>query len=171
MDGGGAMMNQGIHGMDLLLYLFGQAESVFGYKDTLIRKIEAEDTAAAVIKFKSGALCTVSATTSVYPGSPRRLRICGTKGTVVLTEDSISEWSVMGEEHDNYVKESGYTSFSKPEAIPDSAHIGVMSDFLDAIKEGKEPVSTARDGFNAVSLIKSIYKASDERSIITPEFI
>ncbi|MBE6731837.1 MAG: Gfo/Idh/MocA family oxidoreductase [Ruminococcaceae bacterium] len=171
MDGGGAMMNQGIHGMDLLLYLFGPAENTFGFAETAVRKIETEDTAAAVIKFKSGALCTVSATTSVYPGSPRRLRICGTKGTIVLTEDSISEWSVMGEDPDKYVRESHYTSFDKPEAIPESAHNGVVRDFADAILKNREPVSTAKDGYNAVSLIKSIYKASKEKNIQIPEFI
>lgn len=171
MDGGGAMMNQGIHGMDLLLYLFGPAEKTFGFAETMARDIETEDTAAAVIKFKSGAICTVTATTSVYPGSPRILRICGTKGTVVLTEDSITEWSVEGESMDRYLSESAYTSFNKPEAIPESAHNTVVRDFLDSVKEGKKPVSEAADGFNAVSLIKSIYKASQTGQSVKPVFI
>ena len=77
----------------------------------------------------------------------------------------------MGEDPDKYVRESHYTSFDKPEAIPESAHNGVVRDFADAVLEGKEPISIAKDGFNAVALIKSIYKASEENNIQTPEFI
>lgn len=89
MDGGGALMNQGIHGVDLLLYLAGPVESVYGRAATLARRIEVEDTVSAVAVFKSGALGVIQAGTAVYPGFPRRIELCGDKGSVILEEDKI----------------------------------------------------------------------------------
>ncbi|MBR5264686.1 MAG: Gfo/Idh/MocA family oxidoreductase, partial [Clostridia bacterium] len=83
MDGGGALMNQGIHGVDLLLYLAGDVKSVYAVSKTLARQIEVEDTLSAVLEFKSGATGVIQATTSVYPGYPRRLELNGDKGTIV----------------------------------------------------------------------------------------
>lgn len=158
MDGGGALMNQGIHGMDLLLYLLGPVKSVSGLARTLARPIETEDTAAAVLEFESGVLCCVSAATSVYPGSARCLKLHGTKGSITLTEDTITEWNTTIRQEDSAVNE--YATFSRPETVPVSAHIGVLRDFAQAIRESSSPVSTAADGFNAVSLIKTVYEAS-----------
>ena len=160
MDGGGALMNQGIHGIDLLLHLMGPVSRVFAYTKTMARNIQTEDTATATLEFENGAICTIAATTSVYPGSPRRLRICGTRGTVVLTEDSITEWSVEGDDPADYLSASEYDSFNKPEAVPESAHSSVIRDFADAILEGRQPVSNARDGYNAVALIEAMYQSS-----------
>ncbi len=89
MDGGGALMNQGIHGVDLLLYLAGPAASVYGRAATLARRIEVEDTLSAVAVFESGALGVIQADTAVYPGFPRRIELCGDKGSVILEEDRI----------------------------------------------------------------------------------
>lgn len=160
IDGGGALMNQGIHGIDLLLYLMGPVSRVFAHAKTMARNIQTEDTATATLEFENGAICTIAATTSVYPGSPRRLRICGTKGTVVLTEDSITEWSVEGDNPEDYLSASEYDSFNKPEAVPESAHAAVIRDFADAILDGRQPVSSARDGYNAVALIAAMYQSS-----------
>ena len=170
MDGGGAMMNQGIHGMDLLLYLLGPVKRVFGNVKTMARPIETEDTAAAILEFENGVVCTVAATTSVYPGSPRCLRICGTKGTVTLTEDILTGWSVEGE-----AREEGgqldYQSFSRPDTVPVSAHLRVLQDFAQAVHTGRSPVSTAVDGFNAVALIKSVYASSKTGTPQVPDYI
>lgn len=89
MDGGGALMNQGIHGVDLLLYLAGAVAEVYGRAATLARRIEVEDTLSAVAVFESGALGVISADTSVYPGFPRRIELCGDKGSLILEEDKI----------------------------------------------------------------------------------
>lgn len=170
MDGGGAMMNQGIHGMDLLLYLLGPVKRIFGSAKTMARPIETEDTAAAMLEFENGTVCTVAATTSVYPGSPRCLRICGTKGTVTLTEDLLTGWAVEGEARE----ESGqldYQSFSRPDTVPVSAHLGVLRDFVQAVQTGGSPVSSAADGFNAVALIKSVYASSKTGMPQVPDYI
>lgn len=171
MDGGGALMNQGIHGLDLLLYLMGPVEKVYADTRTMARNIQTEDTAVATLEFKNGTICTVAATTSVYPGSPRRLRICGTKGTVVLTEDSITEWSVDGENPEDFVSASEYVSFNKPEAVPESAHAAVIRDFADAILFDGRPISCAEDGYNAVALIEAMYRSSETRQFKKPAFI
>ena len=95
-DGGGALMNQGIHGVDLLLYLMGDVKSVYGRAKTLVHDIETDDTTAAVIEYKSGALGVIQASTSVYPGVPRKIEISGNRGTVVVEEDVITSWDIKG---------------------------------------------------------------------------
>ena len=170
MDGGGALMNQGIHGMDLLLYLLGPVKSVSGLAKTLARPIETEDTAAAVLEFENGVLCCVSAATSVYPGSPRCLRLHGTKGSITLTEDTITEWVMEGRPQE-VCGVNGYSTFSSPETVPVNAHIRVVQDFALAIRQNTAPVSTAADGFNAVSLIKTVYQASQTGIPQIPAYI
>ena len=171
MDGGGALMNQGIHGIDLLLYLLGPVKQVFSHTRTMARPIETEDTAVSALEFENGAICTVAATTSVYPGSPRRLRVCGTKGTVVLTEDSITEWSVEGEDPADYLSNSDYTTFNKPEAVPEEAHVAVIRDFANAIRTGGTPISGVQDGYNAVALIQAMYQSSKTGQSLRPSWI
>ncbi|HMS37366.1 MAG TPA: Gfo/Idh/MocA family oxidoreductase, partial [Arachnia sp.] len=89
MDGGGALMNQGIHGVDILRHLMGPADWVFGRAETLVHSIEVEDTAAAVIGFRNGAVGTGEASPPRHPGYPRRIQICGDKGRPAPQEDSI----------------------------------------------------------------------------------
>src|SRR5204862_5766529 len=89
LDGGGALINQGIHTVDLLLWLLGDVVRVQARTGTLLHKIEAEDTAAAILEFCSGALGILHATTAAYPGYPRRIEISRTEGTVILEHDRI----------------------------------------------------------------------------------
>src|ERR1700675_1619980 len=89
LDGGGALINQAIHTVDLLLYLLGDVARVQARTATVLHKIEAEDTAVATLEFASGAVGTLLATTAAYPGYPRRIEITGTEGTVILEHDRI----------------------------------------------------------------------------------
>src|ERR1700716_2944083 len=89
LDGGGALINQGVHTVDLLLWLFGDVVRVQARTATLLHEIEAEDSAAAILEFGSGALGILHVTTAAYPGSPRRIEITGTEGTVILEHDQI----------------------------------------------------------------------------------
>src|SRR3984893_275657 len=89
LDGGGALINQGVHTVDLLLWLLGDVVRVQARTATLLHKIEAEDTAAAILEFSSGALGILHATTAAYPGYPRRVEITGSEGTVILEHDRI----------------------------------------------------------------------------------
>src|SRR5208282_3380573 len=89
LDGGGALINQGVHTIDLLLWLLGDVARVQARTATLLHKIEAEDTAVATLEFASGALGIFHATTAAYPGYPRRVEISGTEGTVILEHDRV----------------------------------------------------------------------------------
>ena len=128
-----------------------------------------EDTAAAVLEFENGVLCCVSAATSVYPGAPRCLKLHGTAGSITLTEDTITEWVTTTRQEVCDTNE--YSTFSRPETVPVSAHIGVLRDFAQAIRQNTAPISTAADGFNAVSLIKAVYKASQTGVPQAPAYI
>ena len=89
LDGGGAVMNQAIHTVDLLLWIFGPVARVYAQASTRLHSIEVEDTAVAVLEFASGAVGSIEATTSVYPGYPRRVELTGTEGTIVIEHDRI----------------------------------------------------------------------------------
>jgi UDP-N-acetyl-2-amino-2-deoxyglucuronate dehydrogenase len=98
MDGGGALMNQGIHGVDIMLFMLGNVTSVFGHAKTLSRDIEVEDTASAVVEYENGAIGVIQGTTSVFPGYPRRMEINGDKGSITLVEGDVTVWDVEGVE-------------------------------------------------------------------------
>ncbi|MBQ6163740.1 MAG: Gfo/Idh/MocA family oxidoreductase [Clostridia bacterium] len=172
VDGGGALINQGIHGIDLLLYLLGRVKNVTALTRTLYHHIETEDTAAALLEYENGAIGTIGAATSIYPGSPRRLKICGTKGTITLTEDHITKYYIEGKGSLIGEKEqSDYLSHNDPGAIPADAHIGVIRDFCAAVREGRSPISDLTDGYNALALIRAIYDSAERGERVEPEYI
>jgi predicted dehydrogenase len=99
LDGGGALMNQSIHIIDLMLYFAGAPHSVYAFTDALTHTgIEVEDTAAAAIRFENGALGTITASTCCAPGFPRRLEIAGERGSVVLEDDRLTRWSFVDQD-------------------------------------------------------------------------
>lgn len=164
IDGGGALMNQGIHGVDLLLYLAGEIKSVFALSKTLVRDIEVEDTLAAVVEYKSGATGIIQATTSVYPGYPRRLDINGEKGSIVLDETSIVRWDIQnGGGHDDVILMPSFTNgASTPTAISHDGHVQQISDTIRCIKTGMAPLSGLAEGRRAVDVILAIYRSAEE---------
>jgi UDP-N-acetyl-2-amino-2-deoxyglucuronate dehydrogenase len=162
MDGGGALMNQGIHGIDLLQYIMGPVKSVFAHAKTLSRNIEVEDTAAAVLEFENGAIGVIQGTTSIYPGSPRRIEINGDKGTIVLEEDCISQWIIEGQEtpSDISVGKTVAGSSNNPEAFSLEGHINQLTDMVDAINNSRKPVVDHYEGRKAIEIIIAIYESS-----------
>ncbi|MBQ1553609.1 MAG: Gfo/Idh/MocA family oxidoreductase [Clostridia bacterium] len=169
LDGGGALINQGIHGVDLLLWLLGPVRRVSAAKATLRHEIEAEDTLAALLEFENGCLCTLSAATSVSHGQPRTLTVFGTQGSAVLTEDRLT--SLVTEEGGLVIEtgESAYLSHADPGAIPEQAHQNVIRDFCEALNENRRPISDVIDGCNALALIRAAYDAT-EKGPQTPVF-
>jgi len=162
MDGGGALMNQGIHGIDLLQYVMGPVKSVFAYTRTLARKIEVEDTAVAVLEFKNGALGVIEGTTSIYPGLPRRLEVSGDKGTIIVEEDCITNWNIEGMQKPDDVKlehtKSG--SSSNPSAFSLDGHILQIGDMVEAVRNGREPMVNQYEGRKPIEIIMAIYESS-----------
>ena len=167
MDGGGALMNQGIHGVDLLRYFMGEVKQVSAVCRTLHHRIEVEDTAVAVLEYQSGAIGSVEATTSVYPGKSRLLELCGTKGSIRLEENQITRWDVEG--HPCPVSEQGVemNGSADPNAISALGHCLQIDNMARAIR-GEEPLENdAESGRRSVELICAIYEASEKNAAVT----
>ena len=167
MDGGGALMNQGIHGIDLMLYLAGEAVSVSAVCKTLVRDIEAEDTACIVAEYKNGAIGTVQGATSIEPGYPRVIEICGTRGSVALQEDTIIRWDIDGKTLDaKDIQKSDMASFRTPDGFDITNHKMQIEDFIEAIKEDREPLVNLDEGCRAVEFILAAYESSNTNTKI-----
>ncbi len=164
IDGGGALMNQGIHGVDLLLYLAGDIKCVKAVSKTLVRNIEVEDTLAAVVEYESGATGVIRATTSVYPGYPRRLELNGDKGSIALEEASIVRWDIKDNaiNEDVVVQPALAGGYSTPTAISTDGHIRQIADMIYALRNGRQPLSGIADGRKAVDVILAIYRSAEE---------
>ena len=162
LDGGGAVMNQGIHTIDLLVWLLGKPRQVFGYTRTLLHDIETEDTAVAVIEFESGALATYEATTSAFPGQPRKIHLTGSKGTATLVHDKLSSLSLLGEKQGDAEEKSpgSVENTSSPTVSDVSGHRRVMEDFIEAIEKNRPPMCDGPDARRSVQLVQAIYESS-----------
>ena len=157
-EGGGALMNQGIHGVDLLLYLCGDATVAKGEIRTLSHRIEVEDTAAALLTFENGALGVVTASTCAFPGFERSIRIHGDKGFVFLNENRIEKMLTKdGETVDRKLRPLGSAGDA---AVLDSRfHQKQLENLIGAIEGEEELLVGYRDGRAAVKLITDIYGA------------
>ncbi len=159
-EDGGALMNQGIHQIDLLLWLGGPVHSVYGTTATLTHQMEAEDMGVAVVKFISGAFGTIMSSTSIQPGFPPYIHLYGEKGTVKIQGQSIAHWSVEGAEapaHNDAVLSDGS---SNPLAISHIYHKLQLEDLLRSLQENRPPAVTGVDGKHAVELIQGIIASS-----------
>ena len=160
MDGGGALMNQGIHGVGMLLHVMGPVKSVTAHVRTLLHDIEVEDTAVAILEFENGALGQIVGTTSVYPGYPRVLQITGSNGTVTLSEDKIVGWKLR-DEPDVPVWNGPVTDTSSvPTNFGIEGHKKQIEDFIQAVRKGRAPIVDERAGRMAVDLVLAIYESS-----------
>lgn len=168
LDGGGALMNQGIHQVDLLLSLMGPVSHVFGCTAMLAHeRIEVEDTAVACLRFKNGALGVIQATTSVWPGLPKTIGIHGDKGSVVIDQDDLVRWEFDpaqpsdGALRQRFAAKTGTAGgASNPAAISHVGHTRQLADFVRAIQTNTKPLVDGREGRRAVELILAIYESS-----------
>lgn len=170
-DGGGSLMNQGIHGVDLLQWLMGDVDTIYGHTDTLTRKIEVEDTAVATLRFRNGALGIIEATTSVYPSTiPHRIEIHGEKGTIMIEGEAIARWEIMGKDG-VLIDKIGKTkeaakAITSPTDINMEEHAKQIADMVEAIKEDREPLVNGVEGRKAVEIILSIYRSSKTKKLV-----
>ncbi len=156
-DGGGALMNQGIHGVDILLYLAGDAKVLSAKNRTVYHNIEVEDQSVAMLEFENGALGVIEASTCSCPGFERRIELIGTKGSVVLKEGSIESLVVQGKPIEcGKVAVAG--TANDPTAMDFALHAMQLGNFIAAVF-GEEPLRIdAKEGSRAVSLIEEIYR-------------
>lgn len=168
LDGGGALMNQAIHNVDLLLWMMGPATHVAGFTATLAhQRIEVEDTAVGCIRFASGALGVIQAATSVHPGLPKTIAIHGDRGTAVIEQEDVLRWEFTPEtDEDRAVRErfaqkvGASGGASNPAAISHVYHARQLADFAAAIRDHRPPLVDGREGRKAVALIQALYESA-----------
>jgi len=162
LDGGGALINQGIHTIDLLLWLLGDVSRVAAQTATQLHSIEAEDTATAILEFAGGALGLIHATTAAYPGYPRRVEISGTEGTVVLEHDQIiaADLRKAPEEGARTAARDENQSASSAVVSDFRGHQAVIEDFLSAIQKDAKPACDGREGRRSIALVEALYSAA-----------
>lgn len=168
LDGGGALMNQAIHNVDLLSWMMGPVTQICGFTAMLAHeRIEVEDTAVACLRFKNGALGVIEATTSVYPGFPKTIAIHGDKGSAVIEQDDVLKWDFepnTGEDkqiRERFAQRVGASGGSSdPSAISHVGHARQLTDFVEAIQSGRPPLVDGREGRRAVQIILAIYESA-----------
>lgn len=160
MDGGGALMNQGIHGVDLMNYLFGKPRVLGAKVKTMVHSIEAEDTATALVEYPSGALGVIEAATSTPPGFERKIEIHGTDGFAEVINAQLTKLTVQGKTVIDTPPMIKPGTASDPTKLDFTAHLEQYESII-AILQGKEALHTgAEDGYNATCLIEEIYEKS-----------
>ncbi len=166
LDGGGALMNQGVHTVDLLLWLLGDVAGVQARTATMLHSIETEDTALALLEFSSGALATLQATTAAYPGYLRRVEITGTEGTIILENDVIIAADLRSQQTDLATQRApdGNLSASSPVVSDARGHQSAIEDFVRAVVENRTPACDGYEAQRSLSLIERIYQASRQFS-------
>ena len=168
LDGGGALINQSIHMIDILQHLMGPVDSLQAYTATLGHSIEAEDTAAAVLKFKNKALGVIYGTTASFPGQFRRIEITGTRGTVIQAENSFKVWQFADQTEtdkeivNKFNQIEGGGGVSDPGAIPYEPHARNIAAFIDSIETGNEFEINGHEARKAVEIVLAVYKSAGE---------
>jgi UDP-N-acetyl-2-amino-2-deoxyglucuronate dehydrogenase len=162
LDGGGALINQAIHTVDLLLWLLGDVVRVRSRTGTALHKIEVEDTALAILEFSSGALGVLQATTAAYPGYPRRLELTGSEGTVILEHDRIVAANLRNPPpgFSEGAAPDENQSATSPVVSDFRGHQAIVEDFLQAIEHNTSPICDGRDGRRSIALVEAIYRAA-----------
>ena len=166
MDGGGALMNQGIHGVDLLQYIAGMPKAVFGQWRTLRHDIEVEDTLHAMLMYENGAVGSLVATTSVFPGFSRELTLCGENGTIILEEDTVKYWHVQGQEVTQTQGTSDFRGTNDPANIGASGHVKQLYNFVKAIMGREKLLIDAQEGTRPLRIIWGIYDSGRNNSVV-----
>ena len=166
-DGGGVLMSQGIHTLDLMLSLAGPITEVAGYATTTpVHRMETEDMVCAAVRFANGAFGTIDATTAAYPGFPERIEMICEKGTAVLAGTSLEVRFQDGRRETVETGTLAGGTGADPMAFPHDDHRGVMADFTDAIRTGREPRVTGEEALKVHRLIDALVAAgSSERKV------
>jgi predicted dehydrogenase len=160
-DGGGALINQGIHTIDLLLDLMGDVKNVYAQVQTTLYPIEGEDLGLGIVNFENGALGNVTSATALYPGYPERVEIFGTEGSAILEAGKITAWNIKGEESSEIANEAKTGSGSSdPNAIGYQLHLMQWELFLKDVEKKSTPTVDGKTARKSVELIRAMYQSS-----------
>jgi UDP-N-acetyl-2-amino-2-deoxyglucuronate dehydrogenase len=168
LDGGGALMNQGVHYIDQLQWMMGPVKSIYARTATSAHNIEVEDIAIAILNFENGAIGTIEGSTAVYPGLPERLEITGTEGTAVIEAGKVKIWEFKDEKgeasaYGNKVKPektAAATGSADPAAIPSAGHQAQLANLIAAIEGDRDPAITGEDARRPLEIILAIYESA-----------
>ncbi len=167
-DGGGALINQGIHTVDLMQLLGGPVANVMGYTGTILHQIEGEDLAQAIISFEGGASGLIQASTALWPGYPERLEVYGSRGSAVLEGGQIKAWHIDGHDHTQEYPAGSASGASDPMAIGHELHREQIGTFLASIRgEGTYEIDGA-EARKSVALIDAIYRSATSSGATQP---
>ena len=160
-EGGGALINQAIHGVDILRWLAGPVKELFGVWQLGARhKIESEDVINTVIKFASGATGVIQASTAFWPGYTERTEFHGTKGTAIISGDKLTTWDVENDSGDPApVSKEVASGASDPMAISLEPFERQFLDFGEAITKGRKPMVAGEEGVQAMEIVDAIYRS------------
>ena len=167
IEGGGALINQAIHTIDLLQWFMGPVTSIFGHVQTAIHSIESEDVGVAVLKWANGAVGVIEGSTALWPGVKEKIEIHGEKGFIALEGGNITAWKVQGCEEGDYVTPAivSYGLTNSP-AISHVNHKAQITDFIAAIQENRDPLITGEEGTKALAIVLGIYESSQKGMMI-----
>jgi predicted dehydrogenase len=165
MDGGGSLMNQGVHTVDLLQWLAGPVAAVMGAFGVFGHRIEAEDQTVALLRFANGALGTLYTTTCAYPGFSQRLTLYGTRGSIIKEEGSLHSWKLQddpeGKEEQELLALYGAgrkaSGAADPMAVGFDGHTQIVLDMIEALAGSRQPSITLESAKHAVEIINGIY--------------
>lgn len=173
LDGGGALMNQAIHNVDLLQAMMGEVSEVAAFGGRLAHdRIEVEDAAVAALRFANGGLGTITATTAAFPGLLKTIAVHGDQGSVVIEQDHIVTWEfAKPSAQDKRVHDLSRTSStsggaSDPKAISHVGHTRQLADFVRAVRTGNPPLVDGPEGRKAVEIILAIYQSQATGKVV-----
>ena len=166
VEGGGALINQAVHQVDILLWLIGPVASVYGeWQLGALHKIESEDVVSSVLRYENGATGVIQASTAFWPGYTERIEIHGTKGTAIISGDKLTTWDVEGEsDSDAPVERDVASGASDPMAISLAPFERQFLDFGEAIRDHRKPLVSGEEGYRALELVEAIYRSCREGS-------
>lgn len=164
MDGGGSLMNQAVHTVDLMQWIMGDVASVTSITGVYAHKIETEDFTASLIKFKSGAAATFVSTTNAFPGLNTGIKIYGTKGSIECDGDSILLWKREdAPEDEEETMLSGYSGNSAATALDPTlctGHTSMVEDIISAVKDGRDPQILPLEAIKSVRIVNAVYESA-----------
>jgi predicted dehydrogenase len=160
-EGGGALINQGIHSVDLLRWLAGPVRRVFAqWRLGALHRIESEDMISAVLQYANGATGVIQASTAFYPGYPERLELHGTKGSAIVTGDRLTAWDVKDDHGDPPpLRQTVASGASDPMAISLDSFERQFREFAAAIAGNRQPAISGEDGLEALEIVEAVYRS------------
>ncbi len=166
LDGGGALMNQSIHNIDMVQWLVGPVDNVFARTTTLAHDMETEDTACAVLTFSNGALGVIQGATSSWPGDPARVELHGDKGSIGLEEGRVIRWDLADATPEEaaamlHLESTSGSGASDPTAIGFEKHRRQIVDMIEAIREGRPPAIQGAEARKSVEIVRAIYRSAE----------